>query len=503
MGILDRLFGYKTAYNGTEALPLPLAQSRDRMLTGFGNGQLFSTLRRSLPGSHKDWSAVAGDLGLNGVVAVCIDWYIRNWSQGIVKVYRPVDSSEANPVPDHPILKLISEPMPGIPATLFWSWFVQDYKLFGNAYLLKIRSKTTGQVTDLQFLPFDMVRPVGNGLQPLTMYKYQTDGRTFDIPIQDIIHLRYGREPLDIRLGRSPLQAMLREIGTDNTASSAAYGLLANGAMPSIIIGPDANDNSVDISTDDARQIKRQIREDLTGDNAGNVVVMNGPYKLDRVSLTPSDLALDSIRRVPEERICSALGLNPMVLGLGSGLERSTYSNYERAQQAAWEDGMVPLFQAVADVLTIHLLPDFAETQPGDYIEFDLSKVRALADDLVVESERSEKLYKAGIIDRAQAKRIAGIEPLPEDEGALYPTLVQTQSGLGTAEAANAAGILIRSGYDPGSVTNYLQLPVQHTGAAPVTLRDQSKSLDDCCTPGVVYKAHPFYGYELDLPPNE
>lgn len=475
MGIFDRFLGTKAAANQTEALPLPLAQSRDRMLTGFGNGQLYSRLRRSLPGSHKDWSAVAGDLGLNGIVAVAIDWYVRNWSQGVAKVYRPVDSSQADALPDHPILQLIAEPMPGLPANLVWGWFLQDYKLFGNAYLRKIRSTIDGQVTALQFLPFDMVRPVGDGVNPLTMYKYQTDGRTFDIKLEDIIHLRYGREPLDIRLGRSPLQAMLREVGTDNTASSAAYGLLANGAMPSIIIGPDAKDMSVDISLDDARQIKRQMREDLTGDNAGGVVVMNGPYKMDRVSLTPNDLALDSIRRVPEERICSALGLNPMVLGLGSGLERSTYSNYERAQQAAWEDGMVPLFRAIADVLTIHLLPDFAETQQGDYLEFDVSQVRALADDLSAASDRAEKLYKAGIIDKAQAKRISGIEPIPEDEGVLHPSAVQTQAtgGVDVNDAANAAGILIRSGYEPQSVTQFLGLPIQHTGAQPVTVREE------------------------------
>ena len=573
MGIFDRFLGTKAAANQTEALPLPLAQSRDRMLTGFGNGQLFSRLRRALPGSHKDWSAVAGDLGLNGIVAVAIDWYVRNWSQGVAKVYRPIDSSQVDALPDHPVLKLIAEPMPGLPANLVWGWFLQDYKLFGNAYLRKIRSTRDGQVIGLQFLPFDMVRPVGDGVNPLTMYKYTTDGRTFDIRLEDIIHLRYGREPLDIRLGRSPLQAMLREIGTDNVASSAAYGLLANGAMPSIIIGPDANDTSVDISLDDARQIKRQIREDLTGDNAGNVVVMNGPYKMDRVSLTPNDLALDAIRRVPEERICSALGLNPMVLGLGSGLDRSTYSNYERAQQAAWEDGMIPLFRAIADVITIHLLPDYTETQPGDFLEFDVSQVRSLADDLSAAAERAERLFKAGIIDRAEAKRIASMEPQAEDEGVLHPTAIPTQNigtitpsksldfkyipnegmqvaarrALAWHEDGKPGGTLVglaranqivngeklsedtilrmysffsrhevdkqaegfSAGEDgfpsPGRVA--WDLWGGDAGFAWATAkRDQiqaeGKSVD-CCTPGVVYKSHPFYGYELEALPNE
>jgi transcriptional regulator with XRE-family HTH domain len=197
-----------------------------------------------------------------------------------------------------------------------------------------------------------------------------------------------------------------------------------------------------------------------------------------------------------------------MVLGLGSGLERSTYSNFERAQQAAWEDGMVPLLRAISDALTVSLLPDYSESAEGDYIQFDVSNVRALADDLQAEADRAEKLYKAGIIDRAEAKRIAGLEAVPEDEGQLHPTAIATQGSIGAplAETANAAGILIRSGYDPASVTNFLQLPVQHTGAAPVTLRDEAaKSLDGdhVCTPGVVYKSHPFYGYELEISSNE
>ncbi len=480
MGIFDRFLGRKAAANPTQALPLPLSQSRDIYLTGYGSGQLQTLLRRALPGSTKDWARVAGDLGLNGVVASAIDWYVRNYPQATPRYYRPVDSQQAEPVEDHPVLQLMAQPDPMIMGSLFWGWCIQDYKLFGNTYLRKIRSSTRGTVTALQFLPQDMVRPVGNGVNPLTHYIYTTDGRSFDIPVSDIIHIRYGRDPSDIRIGRAPLTAVLREIATDNTASTTAYGLLANGAMPSLIVGPDAKETTVDMSMDDARQVKRQLHEDLTGDGSGGIVVMTGAYKMDRVSLTPSELALDSVRRVPEERICSALGINPMVLGLGSGLERSTYSNYERAQQAAWEDGMVPLLRTLADAITADLLPEYPETQQGDYVMYDLETVRALADDMQAEATRAERLYKSGIIDRAEAKRIAGLEAVPEDTGVLHPSAISVQAGTGAslAETTNAAGILIRSGYDPGSVTNFLNLPVQHTGAAPVTLRDEAKAYE-------------------------
>jgi HK97 family phage portal protein len=576
MGIFDRFLGGKAVANPTQALPLPLSQSRDVYLTGYGSGQLQTLLRRALPGSTKDWARVAGDLGLNGIIASAIDWYIRNYPQATVKYYRPVDSQQAEPVEDHPVIALMAQPDPMVMGSLFWSWVIQDYKLFGNTYLRKIRSTTRGVVTALQFLPQDMVRPVGNGINPLTHYVYTTDGRSFDIPVSDIIHIRYGREPSDIRLGRSPVTAVLREIATDNTASTTAWGLLANGAMPSLIVGPDAKDQTVDISMDDARQVKRQLHEDLSGDGSGGIVVMTGAYKMDRVSLTPSELALDSVRRVPEERICSALGLNPMVLGLGAGLERSTYSNYERAQQAAWEDGMVPLLRVLADAITAELLPEYPETQQGDYIQYDLEGVRALADDLSAEADRAEKLYKAGIIDRAEAKRIAGLEAVPQDEGQLHPQAIPVQSTdtpdapairsyemkyrptASMKEAAQRALDWKAEGFDGGTrvglaranqIVNGEQLSEDtilrmysffsrhevdkqaegfnageegfpsagrvawdlwggDAGFRWATSKrnqiqgEESKSLD-CCTPGVVYKSHPFYGYELEASSSE
>jgi len=575
MGIFDRFLGNKAVANPTQALPLPLSQSRDIYLTGYGSGQLQTLLRRALPGSSKDWSRVAGDLGLNGIVAAAMDWYVRNYPQATPRYYRPVDSQQAEPVEDHPVIKLMAQPDPMIMGSLFWSWVIQDYKLFGNTYLRKIRSTTRGVVTALQFLPQDMVRPVGNGTNPLTHYVYTTDGRSFDIPVSDIIHIRYNRDPSDIRLGRSPVMAVLREIATDNTASSTAYGLLANGAMPSLIVGPDAKDQTVDISMDDARQVKRQLHEDLTGDGSGGIVVMTGAYKMDRVSLTPSELALDSVRRVPEERICSALGINPMVLGLGAGLERSTYNNYERAQQAAWEDGMVPLLRVLADAITADLLPEYPETKEGDYVQYDLEQVRALADDLAAEADRAEKLYKAGIIDRAEAKRIAGLEAVPEDEGQLHPQAIPVQTtdapvpairsfemkyrpNAGMKEAAQRALDWKAEGFDGGTrvglaranqIVNGEQLSEdtilrmysffsRHevdkqaegfnagedgfpsagrvawdlwggdagfrwaTSKRNQIMGEEGKSLD-CCTPGVVYKSHPFYGYELETVSSE
>jgi HK97 family phage portal protein len=421
MGLFDRFIGKATAAPNA-LLPPPLIQRQTSYFTGTGNGDFWSLLTRNLPGSSFNWRNQAGDLMLNSIVAIGMDWYIRNWSQGVPVVRRPMPDGQIETVADHPILQLLAQPTPNVPPSLVWSWILPDYQLLGNAYFRKVR--VSGRVVGLQYLAADMMRPVGNKVNPLIKYQYTVDGTSYDIALEDLIHIRYGRDPQDSRFGRSPVTSVLREIATDNVAASAAFGMVRNGGMPSIMVGPDYKGGVEDLSEDDARQTKRKLQQDFTGDNAGSVLVMTGPFKVEQVSHKPSEMAFDEIRRKPEERVCAALGLNPLVLQLGSGLERATYSNLEQATRSAWTDGMIPLMRQMSEALTIALLPDYIETQPGDYLEFDVSNVPALQADLNEDAERAERLYKSGIVDLATAKRVAGVTPSDDDEGYYHPTAV-------------------------------------------------------------------------------
>lgn len=426
MGLFDRFMGKATAAPSA-LLPPPLIQRQTSYFTGTGNGDFWSLLTRNLPGSSFNWRNQAGDLMLNSIVAIGMDWYIRNWSQGVPVVRRPMPDGQVETVADHPILQLLAQPTPNVPPSLVWSWVLPDYQLLGNAYFRKVR--VSGRVVGLQYLAADMMRPVGNKVNPLIKYQYTVDGTSYDIALEDLIHIRYGRDPQDSRFGRSPVTSVLREIATDNVAASAAFGMVRNGGMPSIMVGPDYKGGVEDLSEDDARQTKRKLQQDFTGDNAGSVLVMTGPFKVEQVSHKPSEMAFDEIRRKPEERVCAALGLNPLVLQLGSGLERATYSNLEQATRSAWTDGMIPLMRQMSEALTIALLPDYEETQPGDYLEFDVSNVPALQADLNEDAERAERLYKSGIVDLATAKRVAGVTPSDTDEGYYHPTAVPVQIG--------------------------------------------------------------------------
>ena len=400
--------------NNKEQLPPPNNYSMSTGgLTGRGNGDLLALLQKKLPSSNRDWVREAGDLSLNSIVAICTRWYLTNFSQVSFEVANKTSGQKEIQVND--ITELLRDPMNGnIPPSIVWGNYIQDYLLLGNAYLRKIRG-IGSSVVALEYLPADMVRPIGDSRVAVQYYIYTVTGTEYKIEKDDLIHWRFGRDTSDIRLGRSPVTSVLREIASDNQASTTAYGLIKNGALPSMIIGPDANDSAVDISPDDAKTIKKRLREDFASDNAGGIAVLSGAYKMERVSFSPNELNLAEIRRLPETRIPASLGLNAMCLGLNAGLENSTYSNYEQAQSAAWTDGMLPLLDSLCEILTIMLLPDF-NPKAGDYVDYDVSDVRALAEDVYANSDRAALLYEKGVISRAEAKRMISLEPMPEDE---------------------------------------------------------------------------------------
>ena len=403
-----------------EELPLPTTMRRQGWLTGIGGQDLYAQLSRRLPSSQRDWSATAGDLMLNSIVAISMDYFVRAFTQAVPMVYTQVSETEWEKDPQHPMLALLANPQFNMTPTRFWSNVIFDYKIYGNAYIRKLRDRA-GDIIGLQFLPSQQMKPWGDGTDALTKWIYVVDGIQYDVKLEDVIHLAYGRDPIDYRLGRSPLVSAIREIATDNQASSTAWGLMANSGLPSIMVSPDINNENVDVTDDDLRTMKRRLADSFTGDQAGSIAVMSGPFKVERVSFSPADMALDVIRHTPEERITSALGLNCLVLNLSAGLENSTYANLKEAEQGAWNQGVIPLLKAFAEVITLSLLPEYSETRAGDYFDWDLTAITALMDDTDAVAKRAELLYVGGIIDRSEAKRMIGIQGNPTDEQVYHP----------------------------------------------------------------------------------
>ena len=100
---------------------------------------------------------------------------------------------------------------------------------------------------------------------------------------------------------------------------------------------------------------------------------MNSPMNIEKVSMSPKELAFDEVRNAPILRICSLMGLNPLALGLT--MDNATYNNLKNATQSCWQDGMIPLLTILAESFTDYLLPEYFGTPEDAFVAYDLSNV--------------------------------------------------------------------------------------------------------------------------------
>jgi len=212
------------------------------------------------------------------------------------------------------------------------------------------------------------------------------------------------------------LRSLWRELFTDEEASNFAASVLGNLGIPGVILSPKllpedeyGSDNEID-----GDAVKREFKNRFGGDNRGEPLVMMGPTDVNVLSWSPQQLDLAMNRRVPEERVTAVLGIHPMVVGLGAGLARSTFSNYGEARAAAYENTIIPWQRLFSAEIASQLLDDFETDSLLRFrVMFDLSEVRALADDQDALWRNADIGVKGGWAQVAEARQLVG---LPVDD---------------------------------------------------------------------------------------
>ena len=376
----------------------------------YGAQDFWGGVGRRLPGSEFDYRREAGNPWENGIVAACVNWAIRVFPEAKRVVEEKQSNGTWEPLEWHPFYDLWEFPNKYYDKSLLLSGLILSRMVDGNSYWYLEMSKL-GFPSSIYYLPHFTVWPQwdAEGKQYITSYAYRPLGASnYTIyPVEQIFHSRFGVNPLDIRKGMSPLYSLLREVCTDNEAATAAAALMRNMGMGGIVFSPDGDVADYDESQID--KLRRLGQEKFTGENRGKFFVSSVPGKFSQMGFNPEQMAFDKVRRLPEERICGAFGIPAIVAGMGAGLERSTFSNYEESRKAAYESCMCPMWTSLGEEMTLQFLPLYGDDVEKRRIRFDYSRVAALQenrDDLVT---RTSVLWRDEAIDLAEYRSMLGL----------------------------------------------------------------------------------------------
>lgn len=341
-----------------------------------------------------DFQRAAGPLAENPTIAIGLSWVRRNVCKG-----RIVTGSESlgkyTESKRHPLTALLRRPNPWDSWRATLGGTSDSLKVDGNAYWVKARDGM-GQVAEVYWIPNHCVEVVQELNLELAIQNGQIRGywvmmsvgyRRWYLP-SEVVHFRDGRDPLRRWMGIADLKRQLRNATSIVAAERFTAAVLMN-AHSGKVIAP--KEGEIEWMSDEAQGLVNSIQRGTSEENAGRLTKSNFPIDLLDVGLGPESMMLDRITDRPEAYLLGAMGLNGMTLNLPSSKDQATFANKGEARREAWENGIEPVQDLIADELEVQLLPDFP-APIADTVWWDRSDVSAVREDMNESATRAVML---------------------------------------------------------------------------------------------------------------
>jgi HK97 family phage portal protein len=361
-----------------------------------------------------DFAREVGEPLSSSTVAAPVMWFARTFPEAPPALWRKLDNGQEEQEREHGLLRLLQRPNPHFTGPLLWMATTVDWLTNGDGYWTLIPN-SRGEPVEAWYTPSWMMEPKGSedGKEFITHYEYRVDGEPIKLDPAYVVHFRYGADPENPRKGWSPLRSVLAEIFTDNEAARFTAAILRNMGVPGLIVSPKQGST---IPPEEAEQAKEDLKEKFTGDKRGEPIVIEGPTDIAQFGFSPEQLTLRELRRIPEERTTAVLGIPAIVAGLGAGLDRSTFTNFGEAREAAYENGIIPCQNLLSEDIRFQILPLYGEDPFAWRFGFDLAKVRVLQEDLYRQAQRHAIGVREGVEKVSEWRRAMGLEVGDEDD---------------------------------------------------------------------------------------
>lgn len=339
-------------------------------------------------------SYIAEGFSSNSLVYSAIMYKVRAVIPAPLRVYSG-DPYYPTPVPStNSLAKLVNEPNEHQSWTEFHSQNVVYLNLDGNVFIYKHKGLDLGRDTLYSLKPDRVyIVPTGGKKASVDHYVYVPEGKNvkegYPILVEDMIHIKLPN-PGDVLegmgYGLSPLSAASQSADVDNMVTDFLNLFFQRGALLTGVLSFDQPLKETVVDT-----ILERWEKKYGGYKKWGTGVLDRGGKYERTGLTFEEMGFNELDARNECRILGPFGVPPILIGSRVGLERSTYSNYEGARKAVWEDTLVPELRLFEVEYQKHLNTEDA------FVKFDTSQVPALQKDLPVLVSAAYSLWQMGV----------------------------------------------------------------------------------------------------------
>lgn len=232
------------------------------------------------------------------------------------------------------------------------------------------------------------------------VYNYTNDSGVAVFAAENIWHLKLMGNGT---IGMSPLAYQRNSLGIAQAAESAVTKIYRNGAKPSGVLSIDR------VLTPAQRDQVRTNFNTLTTSADDRLLVLEGGFKFDAISLSPQDIELLASRKFQIAEVCRWYGVPSVMINDSSGT--SVWgSGIEQVMQGFYKLTLRPLLEKIESSMMVNLL-SAAERNRMD-IAFDFDAL--LRADVKSRYESYRIAITNGLMTPNEARLM---EHLPEKEG--------------------------------------------------------------------------------------
>lgn len=367
--------------------------------------------------SNRDYANFAKESYMKNVIAFrAISIIAKSVASVPWELFRK-QGEENTKVNEGPYVDLLKRPNPDDS----WSFLMIQVSAYlsiaGNSYIERVgptAGPNQGIPRELYSLrPDRMSIKVNPETGAKTGYTYTVNGKSASFEIDpftgesEILHLKEFH-PLDDFYGLSTTEPAAREIDSSNEATDFNKNLLQNRAVPGMIfrvVGA--------LSQQQYDRLERRLKAEYSGGvNAGKNLILEGEAGTDAKPYGFSPAEMDFIESNQElaRRISYAYGVPPQLVGIPGD---NTYSNYQEARLAFWEDTVIPLLQFIVEEFNNWLFHD-----SDLFYDINLNNVPALSVKRDALWKRAEEVT---FITVNEKRKMVGMETVEGGDVILIP----------------------------------------------------------------------------------
>lgn len=300
-------------------------------------------------------------------IRTVVSFLARNIAQLGLHVFRRVSDTDRVRLLDHQLAQILAAPGASLTRYRLIERLVCDLAIYDTAYWVKVRLNGGGVIGVIPIPPFRMTIEGDNWLEP-TAFTVQGSRGELTLRPDQVVHF-HGYDPMDLRQGSSPIEALRSLLAEEYEASRAREQMWRNGGRMSGVLKRPADAPKWD-PTAKARFKEGWRSFTAAGGAAGGTPILEDGMEYEQLALDPAKAQYIEARKLTREEVAAAYHIPLPMVGI---LDHATFSNIREQHQQLYQDTLGPWLQMIQEDIGLQLIPDLADSK-GVYVEFNMEE---------------------------------------------------------------------------------------------------------------------------------